>query len=243
MRMKSFPVDSLDHRERRSFSSLDNSRIGFFFFRCSIHSCLTVANDREFSHHRYYCHHRSSRRLKFVRLTLNDLNWPWLLLVLIGICAFLTHCYWTRIGVSEIWNTPKWSSMRSSFYRTVRRFSRASSSKLGSERPFSPASAFSEDLDGSALPAPLRKKNTANPPAATAAVVQSPKSPTPKTPSGNNNLRRNSSNQIQPVTTISYNQSVKVKQESDWGTPPGSAQVYGASENDDPSVVIHTRRF
>lgn len=167
----------------------------------------------------------------------------WLFLVLVGVCAFLTHCYWTRIGVSEIWNTPKWSSMRSSFYRTVRRFSRASSSKLGSERPFSPASVFSEDLDGSALPAPLRKKN-ANNPATSKAVVESPRNPTPNTPSGNNAVRRNSSNQIQPVTTISYNHSVKVKNpESNRGTPASSAQVHKSSETDDPSVVIHTRRL
>ena len=45
--------------------------------------------------------------------------------------------------------------MRSSIYQAVGRLSRASS-KRDSNRPFSAASAYSDNSDGSALPAPLR---------------------------------------------------------------------------------------
>jgi hypothetical protein len=66
---------------------------------------------------------------------------------LIGIAAFFIHFYWTKIGVAEIWNTAKWSSMRSSFYRTIRHFSGESSSKFVSERPLSNASMYSDGIE------------------------------------------------------------------------------------------------
>lgn len=54
-------------------------------------------------------------------------------LIVIGLCAFFVHFYWTKIGVAEIWNTTRWSSVRSSVYRTFQRFSQASSSKFVSD--------------------------------------------------------------------------------------------------------------
>jgi cytoskeletal protein RodZ len=151
-------------------------------------------------------------------------------LVLIGACAFFIHFYWTKIGVAEIWNTAKWSSMRSSFYQTIRRFSRASSSsKHGSERPFSAASAYSEDTDGSALPAPLRNKKpntTTNP---NAHPTQAQPSTTLKSSTTHHNVRRNSNNQVQPVTTITYNHAVKTN--------------YGTRVGQSPENDIETHRF
>ena len=80
------------------------------------------------------------------------------ILVIIGVCAFLIHFYWTKIGVAEIWNTTKWSSMRSSVYQTLRRFSRAGSSKFASERPLSSASVYSSDIDNDILRISSEKK-------------------------------------------------------------------------------------
>jgi hypothetical protein len=62
-------------------------------------------------------------------------------------CAFFVHFYWTKIGVAEIWNTTKWSSMRSSFYRTIGRFSRGSVNKFPSEQPLSDIPVYPNDID------------------------------------------------------------------------------------------------
>ncbi|CAF1248773.1 unnamed protein product [Adineta steineri] len=176
-------------------------------------------------------------------------------LVLVGVCAFFTHFYWTKIGVSEIWNTAKWSSMRSSVYHTMRRLSRASSSKYGSERPFSAASAYSEDSDGSALPAPLRNKkpNTnANPNTPSPVPPPPPSQPpdihssTPVT-NDNNNVRRNSRNQVQPVSTIAYNNTGRKNYGIKIGQPLESTQIRNVHENDDKNngitPTIETHRF
>jgi cytoskeletal protein RodZ len=170
-------------------------------------------------------------------------------LILIGACAFLTHFYWTKIGVAEIWNTAKWSSMRSSFYRTVRRFSQASS-KFGSERPMSGMSAYSDDADGSALPAPLRnKKPTAAAPApARPPVNQPPAAASVASKPANNNVRRNSGNQIKPVSTIAYKSSSRPNYGTRIGQPPENTQIHNVHEYDDgrdsdPSVVVQTHRF
>jgi hypothetical protein len=168
-----------------------------------------------------------------------------LFLVLIGVCAFFAHFYWTKIGVAEIWNTAKWSSMRSSFYQTMRRISGASSSKFGSERPFSAASAYSEDIDGTALPAPLRNKkpnNPTNPPSNTqpSTTVKNP-------PTNNNNVRRNSGNQVQPVSTVSFNKPVRTNYGTKIGQPLENTKIHNIHENDDvydgSTVHIETHRF
>jgi hypothetical protein len=137
--------------------------------------------------------------------------------------------------------------MRSSFYRTMRRLSRASSSKLGSERPFSAASAYSEDLDGSALPAPLRNKKPDNPTNPNIHPSNTQPSTTTKTPTTYNNVRRNSGNQVQPVTSISYYKPVRTNYGSKIGQPPESTEIHNVHENDDryadSDVHIETHRF
>jgi hypothetical protein len=175
------------------------------------------------------------------------LNFFFIFLVLIGVCAFFTHFYWTKIGVAEIWNTAKWSSMRSSFYQKIRRFSRASSSKGGSERPFSAASAYSDETDGGTLPAPLRNNksnNTTNP---NVHPPETQPSTTLKSSTTNNKGRRNSSNQVQPVTTVSYKNSVRTNYETKIGQTPENTKIHNIHENDDrsddPSVDIQTHRF
>ncbi|CAF0998684.1 unnamed protein product [Rotaria sp. Silwood1] len=163
-------------------------------------------------------------------------------LILIGACAFFTHFYWTKIGVAEIWNTAKWSSMRSSFYNTMRRFSAASTNKFSSERPFSAESAYSDDPDGSALPAPLRNKksNLANP-----SNIQS--SSTLPTQPKSNNIRQASSNQVQPVSVVSYNKSGRTNYATKIGQSPENTKIHNIHEDDDRhrdgSVVIETNRF
>jgi hypothetical protein len=168
------------------------------------------------------------------------------LVVIIGICAFATHFYWTKIGVSEIWNTVKWSSMRSSFYRTMHRFSRTSNNKFDAERPFSPASIFSEDSDGSALPAPLRKKNPEILTTYTEIVqtnVRPPNNHMNQVSTESQNHRQNSSNCVQPVTTISYNNSVKVNRRTNQASALDDTQFHQThGNNDGTSVSIQTRR-
>jgi hypothetical protein len=138
--------------------------------------------------------------------------------------------------------------MRSSFYRTMRRFSQASSSKPASERPFSAASAYSADTDGgSTLPAPLRPKKTTTATNPTVPPSNTQPSTTVKSSTTNNNLRRNSSNQIQPVSTVIYNNAVRANYGSKIGQPPENTRIRNIHENDDkyndPSVVIETHRF
>jgi len=162
---------------------------------------------------------------------------------LVGVCAFFTHFYWTKIGVAEIWNTAKWSSMRSSFYQRMRSLSRASSSKNGSERPFSAASVYSEDTDGGTLPAPLRNNKSSNPTNPNVPPSKTQPSTTVKSPTTNNNVRRNSSNQVQPVSTVSYNNSVRANYATKMGQPLENTKIRNIHENDDPSVDIETHRF
>jgi len=141
--------------------------------------------------------------------------------------------------------------MRSSIYHTMRRFSQASS-KLGSERPFSAASAFSEDSDGSALPAPLRNKK----PNVPSSLNIPPSSPLPpinqsstslKNPTTNNNVRRNSRNQIQPVSILSNNNSERTNYGTKIGQSLENTKIHNIHENDDRnedrSSVIETNRF
>jgi hypothetical protein len=149
--------------------------------------------------------------------------------------------------------------MRSSFYRTVRRFSQASS-KYGSERPFSAASVYSEGSDGSALPAPLRNKKPNAVSNANAPPPPPPPPPAPAPPSanvyssassqnqsGDNGGRRNSRNQVQPVSTVSYNNSERKNYGIKIGQPLESTKIQNVHENDDRrtdgSVVIETHRF
>ncbi|CAF0890737.1 unnamed protein product [Didymodactylos carnosus] len=151
-------------------------------------------------------------------------------LACIGACAFLTHFYWTKIGVAEIWNTTKWSSIRSSFYRTIGRLSRASS-KYSSGRPLSGYSNYNdESIPGLPPPSneipsaavgpqrvtkmPEKQSQSVPPQQRSLAQVTEKKpnsSPNSKQQSTSEvtNTRRNSRgvNQVQPVSTIPHNNS------------------------------------
>lgn len=138
--------------------------------------------------------------------------------------------------------------MRSSMYQTMRRFSRASS-KAPSERPFSAASAYSDETDGGTLPAPLRtnkSNNPTNPPASSSSSKNQP-STTIKSSSTNNNVRRNSSNQVQPVSIVSYNQAVRTNYGTKIGQPLENTKIHNVHEYDDryddQSGHIETHRF
>lgn len=133
--------------------------------------------------------------------------------------------------------------MRSSFYRTIGRFSRASSSKPPSERPFSAASVFSEDPDGSALPSILRN-NKPNPSISPAPTTQSatPLKPSTTTAKSNNNVRRNSSNQIQPVSTIPYN-AARTNYGNKIGQPLANTRIDNIHEANAIPITVETHRF
>jgi len=107
-------------------------------------------------------------------------------LVIIGVCAFLVHFYWTKIGVAEMWNTVKWSSMRSSFYRTINRFGRRTTSKYVDDEALSAVSIRSDDLDDVSI-----QKNKSTP------IITSYR--TPANVSIGNNVYNT------PVSVIAYN--------------------------------------
>jgi hypothetical protein len=142
--------------------------------------------------------------------------------VLVGIAAFLIHFYWTKIGVSEIWNTTKWSSMRSSFYRTIGRLNRRN--KFASEQPLSNASIYSDDIDMTAV---QNKKST-------------PISNSYITPS-NNNLNKS-------VPMISYNNPVYEHYATKIGQPIETTKIhntyeYNNSRSNDFVTMIEKQRF
>lgn len=135
--------------------------------------------------------------------------------------------------------------MRSSFYRTVGRFSRPSTANLVSERPLSAASVYSDDTDGSALPAPLRNKKSnvaTNPNAQTSNTQPSSQlNSQPKT-----DTRPKSSNQIEPVS-VSYAKSGRTKYASKINQPLEDTVVRNIHEtgdrHTDEFVTIETGRF
>lgn len=136
--------------------------------------------------------------------------------------------------------------MRSSVYQAVRRFSRASS-KHDSDRPFSAASVYSNESDGNALPAPLRSNNKPSTPSNS--NVNPPKSQPSSTvkTSANSNVRRNSSNQIQPVTSTVYNNSVRANYGTKIGQPLESTKIQNVHETEGqtnrPTESFETHRF
>lgn len=80
-------------------------------------------------------------------------------LIVIGLCAFFVHFYWTKIGVAEIWNTTRWSSVRSSVYRTFQRFSQGSSTKFVSDTGLDEVAVYNDR----AIDVPYEKSSRANP--------------------------------------------------------------------------------
>jgi hypothetical protein len=135
--------------------------------------------------------------------------------------------------------------MRSSFYQTVRRFSGASSNKYGSERPFSAASVYSDDAGGHAAPATSRNAKPFLNPTPAARATKIPLASKASTPS--NNTRRNSGNQIQPVSSVSYNNSANASHGTLVGQAPRNTKIHNIHEGDvphnGPSVIIHDGRF
>ncbi|CAF1052625.1 unnamed protein product [Rotaria sordida] len=153
-------------------------------------------------------------------------------LVLVGVGAFLIHFYWTKIGVSEIWNTAKWSSMRSSLYQTMRRFSRGNTSKFTSEPPYSGTSIYTEDIDGIVSPDPLHDRKS-NPPVTTYITSQ-------------NNFPSNRNLDKLP-STIAYKNPIHENYATKIGQPIDNTIIYNVHEHNtaynDPSTFIQRQRF
>ncbi|CAF2879415.1 unnamed protein product [Rotaria sp. Silwood2] len=153
-------------------------------------------------------------------------------LVLLGVGAFLVHFYWTKIGVSEIWNTAKWSSMRSSLYHTIRRISRGNTSKVASERPYSGISIYSDDIDGVVSSEPPQEKKLS--PIITTYVTSQNNS------SSNRRLEKLPST-ITHKNPIDQNYATKI------GQPIENTIIYNIHEHNniynDPSTLIQKQRF
>ncbi|UJR22536.1 hypothetical protein I4U23_025585 [Adineta vaga] len=111
-------------------------------------------------------------------------------IVIIGVCAFLVHFYWTKIGVADIWNTAKWSSMRSSIYQKMNHFSRPTTSKSLDQQSITRVSIRSGDIEHVSL-----QKKKSSP------VITSYYTPTNVTFSNNNQTNK-------PVSVISCNDPI-----------------------------------
>ena len=180
---------------------------------------LKSKNARSLSHHRYHRDYRSGRGTRFVATIFLLHVCRVRLLVLVGVFAFLIHFYWTKIGVSEIWNTARWSSMRSSLYNTVRRISRPNASKTAAtEQPY-----YDED-----------RYSYSSQHAKSGSVVDS--YITPSSPYVSN-----------PVPTISYTDRDRMGYATKIGQPIESTKIYSMHEYDThsyaPSAGIDKQRF
>jgi hypothetical protein len=153
-------------------------------------------------------------------------------LVLVGLFAFLLHFYWTKIGVSEIWNTARWSSMRSSIYQTVRRFSGAPSSKVATERPLSGVSIYSDGQNNYSGSLYSQEKKPSS-------VITSY-----STPSNVPYARPTPSN---PVSSIAYQDPSRASYGTKIGQPMASTMIHNTHEYDqyyyDPSGGMQKQRF
>ena len=153
-------------------------------------------------------------------------------LVLVGIIAFFIHFYWTKIGVSEIWNTTRWSSMRSSLYQTMGRFSGGQTRKVATERPLSGLSAYSEEKEENSAPSysPGKKPNS---------VITSY-----STPSHGSFTRANASN---PVSSVAYQNPARGNYGTKIGQPMESTMIHNTHEYDhsysDASDPARKQRF
>jgi hypothetical protein len=186
---------------------------------------VDLVNGCRLFNNRYYCYSRLSRCIRFVGIIIifkrNCLieKSVLFLIVILGIGAFLIHFYWTKIGVAEIWNTTKWSSMRSSFYRTIRRFSRRSESKLGSERALSNASIYSDGIDDISLDKP----------------ISNPKITSYITPT-NNTVQK-------PISVIPYNNPVGTNYARKISQPVQNAKIYNVNESNNLASRIQKQQF
>ncbi|CAF1091495.1 unnamed protein product [Rotaria sp. Silwood1] len=160
-------------------------------------------------------------------------------LVLVGVGAFFIHFYWTKIGVSEIWNTAKWSSMRSSMYQTIRRFSRGNTSKFTSERPYSGTSIYTNDIDDDLQPPP--------PPPPSDTIQEKKLNPNITTyiPSPNN---YSSNRKLEKLpSTIAYKTPISQNYGTKIGQPIENTIIYNIHEHNnpynEPSPYIEKHRF
>ena len=154
-------------------------------------------------------------------------------LVLVGVIAFLIHFYWTKIGVAEIWNTARWSSMRSSLYQTVRRrLSRTSASKMSMERPLSGVSVYSDDKDNESDPYYMEKRK---PSSVITSYITPSNVPASRPPPTN------------PVSSIAYDNSSRGTYGTKIGQPMESTKIHNVRDDDysyyDQSGPIQKQRF
>ncbi|CAF3337237.1 unnamed protein product [Rotaria socialis] len=150
-------------------------------------------------------------------------------LILVGIGAFLIHFYWTKIGVSEIWNTTKWSSIRSSIYRTMTRISRASRTKFAPGQSYKSPSAYKNDIDDFHSPDDMLEGKKSHP------VITSYVIPTERL-SGS-----------KPESPNPYHSPVSQNYATQIGRPIDDTTVYNIHEYDnkysDPSAIVQENRF
>ncbi|CAF1303984.1 unnamed protein product [Rotaria magnacalcarata] len=150
-------------------------------------------------------------------------------LVLVGIGAFLIHFYWTKIGVSEIWNTAKWSSIRSSIYRTMGRFSRANRTKFASDQPYTGPSAYKNDIDNFSSPDIVEERKKSHP------VITSYVIPTEHL------------SESKPASTNPHHGPVSQNYATQIGQPIDDTKIYSIHEYDkkysDPSAIVEENRF
>jgi hypothetical protein len=123
--------------------------------------------------------------------------------------------------------------MRSSFYRTLGRFSLASTDKFATERPFSGASNYSDDTND---PAPSYNKRIK--PMVTSYITP------PPIPFSDNTYHQNSNNS---VSSIAYNNPVRTNYATKLGQPLESTTIYNMHESDNGynnlASVIQKQRF
>lgn len=155
-------------------------------------------------------------------------------LIFVGILAFLIHFYWTKIGVAEIWNTARWSSMRSSLYQSVRRrLSRTSGSKMSMERPLSGVSVYSDDKDNESEPYYTQQRKPSS-------VITSYINPSNVPPVSR-------PVPVNPVPTIAYNNSSRVNYGTKIGQPMENTKIHHINEYDhsyyDRSGPVQKQRF
>lgn len=147
-------------------------------------------------------------------------------LVFVGLGAFFIHFYWTKIGIAEIWNTAKWSSMRSSFYRTFRRFSNRNDEKFSSQPAARNESIYSNSIDDVAIDK----------------QVYTPKITSYITPP-NSTVQK-------PVSVISYNNPVRNNYGSKIGQSMENTKIYSVhnerknnNQYQDLASMIQKQRF
>ena len=153
--------------------------------------------------------------------------------VLVGVCAFFTHFYWTKIGISEIWNTTRWSSMRSSIYQKFGQLGRNAASQPMAERPTQNEPVYSSTRGNDSNPYYSEEQQTYPPTSSYVSQVR---------PSAIEFYPKESA-----VPSISYNRPVRVDYASKIGQPMESTRIHSLYEYQqpiyDPITGVERRRF